>query len=145
MKQSIFYHQFERKCLINNYIFAHRKNNKNSLSKRKVTDNIYHVRNDERLHGELNQTSVEQSAVKSDVGGSQYDQSDENRGSGYWMVENSFYLSADNVVTDNEDGSQKDLDINPSVYSEINDSGNNVNHKNTFEYHYDYAKVTGSQ
>lgn len=55
------------------------------------------------------------------------------------MVENSFYLSADNVVTDNEDGIQNDLDINPSVYSEINDSGNNVNHKNTFECHYDYA------
>lgn len=109
-----------------------------------MTDNIYHVRSDER-HGELNQTSVEQSAVKADTGGSQYDQSDENRGSVYWMVENSFYLSADNVVTDNEDGSQNDLDINPSVYSEINDSGNNVNHKNTFECHYDYAKVAGSK
>lgn len=124
--------------------FALRKNNKKSLSKKKVTENIYHVRSDER-HGELNQTSVEQSAVKADTGGSQYDQSDENRGSGYWMVENSFYLSADNVVTDNEDGIQNDLDINPSVYSEINDSGNNVNHKNTFECHYDYAKVTGSK
>lgn len=124
--------------------FALRKNNKKSLSKKKVTDYIYHVRSDKR-HGELNQTSVEQSAVKADTGGSQYDQSDENRGSGYWMVENSFYLSADNVVTDNEDGIQNDLDINPSVYSEINDSGNNVNHKNTFECHYDYAKVTGSK
>lgn len=125
--------------------FALRKNDKESFSKKNVTENIYHVRNDERLHGEFKQTSVEKSAVKEDIGGSQYDQSDENRGSGYWMVENSFYLSADNVVTDNEDGRQNDLDINPSVYSEINDSGNNVNHKNTFEYHYDYAKVTGSQ
>lgn len=125
--------------------FALRKSNKKSLSKKKVTDNIYHVRNDERLHGEFKQTSVEKSAVKEDIGGSQYDQSDENRGSGYWMVENSLYLPADSVVTDNEDGRQNELDINPSVYSEINDSGNNVNHKNTFEYHYDYAKVTGSQ
>lgn len=112
------------------------------MSKKKVTDNIYmyHVRKDERLQRDLQHTSVEQSAVKADIVGSQNHQSDENRGSGYWMVENSFYLSADKVVTDNDDGHQNVLDINPSVYSEINDSENNVDYKNT-AFEYDYAQV----
>lgn len=60
------------------------------------------------------------------------------------MVENSLYLSADKNVRDKYDGHQNVLDINPSVYSEINDSENNVDYKNT-AFEYDYAQVRGSQ
>lgn len=109
-----------------------------------MTENIYHIRKEERLQDDLQNNPVEQSDIKADIGGSQYHQSDVNRGSGYWMVENYFYLSADKVVKDNDDGNQNVLDINPSVYSEINDSENNVDYKNT-AFEYDYAQVRGSQ
>lgn len=99
---------------------------------------------EERLKDDLQLNPIEYSASKADIGGSQNHQSDENRGSGYWMVENSFYLSADKVVRDDGDGHQNVLDINPSVYSEINDSENNVDYKNT-AFEYDYAQVRGSQ
>lgn len=140
-------HQIERKrYYINKYIFffAYRRNNKKSPSKKKVTDNIYYLRKNERLQGDQNNIRAEQSAVKADIEGSQNYQFDENRGSGYWMVENSFYLSADNVVKDNEDGRQNVSDINPSVYSDINDSENNVDCKNTAS-EYDYAQIRGFQ
>lgn len=140
-------HQIERKrYYINKYIFfsAYRRNDKKSPSKKKVTDNIYYLRKNERLQGDQNNIRAEQSAVKADIEGSQNYQSDENRGSGYWMVENSFYLSADNVVKDNEDGRQNVSDINPSVYSDINDSENNVDCKST-AFEYDYAQIRGFQ
>lgn len=49
-------------------------------------------------------------------GGLQYDQSDENRSSGYSMVKVPLYLSADKVDKDNDDGHRKYFDINLAVY-----------------------------
>lgn len=42
------------------------------------------------------------------------------------MVENSFYLFADKVDKDNDDGHKKVFDIDPAVYSEINISGKKI-------------------
>lgn len=105
---------------------------------------MYQIMKEERLKDDLQLNPIEHSASKADIGGSQNHQSDENRGSGYWMVENSFYLSADMNIKGKDDGHQNVLDINPSVYSEINDSENNVDYKNT-AFEYDYAQVRGSQ
>lgn len=99
---------------------AHRRNDKKGSSKTKEMDNIYHVRKDERPQDDLKNVSVDNSAL---CGGSHYHQSNEIRGSGYWMVENSFYLSADNVVEDDNDGHHNVFEIDPAVYSEINNSG----------------------
>lgn len=112
-------------------------------SKKELTENIYHTRKEERLQDDFKFNPVEQSAFKTDTEGSQNQQSDENRGSGYWMVENSFYLSADKVARDDGDDHQNVLDINPALYSEINDSENKVYKNTAFEY--DYAQVRGSQ
>lgn len=73
-------------------------------------------------------------------GGSQYDQSDENRSSEYWMVKISLYLSADKVDRDNDDGYRKYFDINLAVYLEINDSGKNIDNRN-MALEYDYAQA----
>lgn len=121
-----------------------RRNDKKSQSKKELTENMYQIMKEERLKDDLQLNPIEYSASKADIGGSQNHQSDENRGSGYWMVENSFYLSADMNIKGKDDGHQNVLDINPSVYSEINDSENNVDYKNT-AFEYDYAQVRGSQ
>lgn len=99
---------------------AHRRNDKKGSSKSKEMDNIYHARKDERPQDDLKNVSVDDSAL---CGGQHYHQSNEIRGSGYWMVENSFYLSADNVVEDDNDGHHNVFEIDPAVYSEINNSG----------------------
>lgn len=124
-------------------VIVKRKKGKKTQSKKELTENIYHTRKEERLQDDFKFNPVEQSAIKTDTEGSQNQQSDENRGSGYWMVENSFYLSADKVVRDDGDGHQNVLDINPALYSEINDSENKVYKNTAFEY--DYAQVRGSQ
>lgn len=104
-----------------------------------MTDNIHRLRQDERPQDVLKIFHLT-IPLKIYYDGLQYDQSDENRSSGYWMVKISFYLSADKVDKDNDDGHRKYFDINSAVYLEINDSGKNIDNRNTaFEYNYTQA------
>ena len=68
----------------------------------------------------------------------------DNRGSGLWVVENTFYQSADNVTNDNDDdGNEKELEVGSSVYySEIKDNENEGTIKVNVDLVYDYAHVT---
>lgn len=55
-----------------------------------------------------------------------------------------FYLSADKVNRDIDDGHQNVFDIDRAVYSEINDSEKNIDIRN-MAFEYDYAQAWQEQ
>ena len=66
----------------------------------------------------------------------------DNRDSGLWVVENTFYQSADNV-TNGDDGNEKELEVGNSIYySEIKENENEGTTKVNVDLVYDYAHVT---
>nr|XP_022291450.1 uncharacterized protein LOC111102839 isoform X3 [Crassostrea virginica] len=121
-------------------VFRHRDKNKilNMPLKDKVTDDLY----SQRVH--LQPENVLLQSTESNKTPNPHPSSNvDNRNSGLWVVENTFYQSADNVTNDNEDDSNdKELEVGNTVYySEIKDNENKGTTKVNVDLVYDYAHV----
>ena len=104
-----------------------------------VTDDLYAQRKNIQPENTLPQ-STESNKTPNPHPSSYVD----NRDSGLWVVENTFFQSADNVTNDNDDdGNEKELEVGSSVYySEIKDNENEGTIKVNVDLVYDYAHVT---
>ena len=106
--------------------------------KDKVTDDLYsqrvHIQPENALPKSTESNKTPNPHPSSNV---------DNRGSGLWVVENTFYESADNVTNDNEDDSNDtELEVGNTVYySEIKDKENKGTSKVNVDLVYDYAHV----
>nr|XP_022295204.1 uncharacterized protein LOC111105296 isoform X1 [Crassostrea virginica] len=121
-------------------VFRHRDKNKilNMPLKDKVTDDLY----TQRVHLQP-ENALPQSTESNKTPNFHPSNNVDNRNSGLWVVENTFYKSADNVTNDNEDDSNdKELEVGNTVYySEIKDNENKGTTKVNVDLVYDYAHV----
>ncbi|XP_022295201.2 uncharacterized protein LOC111105295 isoform X3 [Crassostrea virginica] len=120
-------------------VFRHRDKNKilNMPLKDKVTDDLY----SQRVH--LQPENASPQSTESNKTRNPHPSSNvDNRNSGLWVVENTFYQSAD-VTNDNEDDSKDtELEVGNTVYySEIKDNENKGTTKVNVDFVYDYAHV----
>nr|XP_022294038.1 uncharacterized protein LOC111104406 [Crassostrea virginica] len=119
-------------------IFRKRKNNDVIHLRDDITDDLYAQRKEIQPENTLPQ-STESIKTPNPHPSSYVD----NRGSGLWVVENTFYQSADNVTNDNDDdGNEMELEVDNTVYySEIKDNENKGTTKVNVDLVYDYAHV----
>ena len=127
--------------IIHNYKYLHtffRDKNKllNMPLKDEVTDDLY----SQRVHLQPENALPLSTESNKTLNSNPYSEV-VNRGSGLWVVENTLYKSADNVINDNDNnGTEKELVVANNVYySEINDNENNGTPKLNMDFVYDYA------
>ena len=127
--------------IIHNYKYLHtffRDKNKllNMPLKDEVTDDLY----SQRVHLQPENALPLSTESNKTLNSNPYSEV-VNRGSGLWVVENTLYKSADNVINDNDNnGTEKELVVaNTVYYSEINDNENNGTPKLNMDFVYDYA------
>ncbi|XP_078326367.1 uncharacterized protein LOC111105297 [Crassostrea virginica] len=121
-------------------VLRHRDKNKilNMPLKDKVTDDLY----SQRVHLQP-ENALPESTESNKTPNPHPSSNVDNRNSGLWVVENTFYESADNVTNDNEDDSNDtELEVGNTVYySEIKDNENKGTTKVHVDFVYDYAHV----
>nr|XP_022294636.1 uncharacterized protein LOC111104791 isoform X2 [Crassostrea virginica] len=119
-------------------ILRHR--DKNKLSNMPLKDEVTDDLDSQRVH--LQPEDALPLSTESNKTPNSYPYSEvDNRGSGLWVVENTLYKSADNVINDSDNnGIEKKLVVSNTVYySEINDNENNGTTKLNMDFVYDYA------